>query len=110
MKDEYATESGYQATIVGKDGYLILCLGDKAHQNFEGYTLMSSYYAENDCGQGKDGSHQIWVKRTTPLPTGIEDVQGDDVQCTKGEKFMQNGRLFIRLGKRVYDATGARVK
>ena len=110
VKDEYATESGYQATIVGKDGYLILCLGDKAHQNFEGYTLMSSYYAENDCGQGKDGSHQIWVKRTTPLPTGIEDVQGDNVQCTKGEKFMQNGRLFIRLGKRVYDATGARVK
>ena len=108
VKDEYATESGYQATIVGKDGYLILCLGDKAHQNFAGYTLMSSYYAENDCGEGKDGSHQIWVKRTTPLPTGVENTNNEP--AVKAEKFMKDGKLFIRLGERVFDVTGARVK
>ena len=105
VKDEQFDENGYQATIVGKDGYLILCLGNKAHASgFDGYTLMSSYYATNDCNSGRDGSHQIWVQRTTPLPTGMENTDSEPV--VKAEKFMKDGRLYIRLGGRVFDATG----
>lgn len=71
IRDEYASSSGYQATMVGKYGYLILCLGDQAHKSvydFPGYSLMSSYYETNDCEQGKDASYQIWVNRTSPAP------------------------------------------
>lgn len=111
VKDEYVSDggTGYQATIVGKDGYLILCLGDKAHQNFDGYKLMASYYETNDAGQGKDASYQIWVNRTTPLPTGVEDVK-ENGEGTKGEKFLKNGQLFIRLGDKTYDLMGNIIK
>lgn len=107
VKDVYANTTGYQATIVGKDGYLILCLGDKAHQNFDGFECKASYYEENDCGLGKDASYQIWVMRTTPLPTDNETVK--DEPKVKGEKFLQNGKLFIRVDGRIYDITGRRV-
>ena len=33
VENEYATTTGYQATVVGKHGWLILCLGDKTGQN-----------------------------------------------------------------------------
>ena len=103
VKDEYSSATGYQATIVGKDGYLILCLGDKAHQNFDGFTCMASYYETNDCNMGHDASYQIWVKRTTPLPTDVEDLQGNKLQCTKE---LRDGKLLIRVNGKVYDITG----
>ena len=107
VKDEYATATGYQATIVGKDGgYLILCLGDKAHQSgFEGYYLGASYYAVNDQSSGHDASFQIWVKKAKSTPTDVEEVKAND-EWTKGEKFLKDGQLYIRLGDRTYDAQG----
>ncbi len=108
VRDEYANATGYQATVVGKDGYLILCLGDKAHQDFSeyGYKLMASYYETNDCGLGKDASYQIWVNRTTPLPTAVEEVE---MPQQKAEKFIENGKLFIRVDGNTYDITGKKV-
>ena len=107
VKDEYATATGYQATIVGKDGgYLILCLGDKAHQSgFEGYYLGASYYAVNDQSSGHDASFQIWVKKAKSTPTDVEEVKAND-EWMKGEKFLKDGQLYIRLGNRTYDAQG----
>jgi alpha-amylase len=104
VKDEYATSTGYQATIVGKDGgYIILCLGDKAHQvGFDGFVLGASYYAENDCGMGHDASYQIWVKKSSSTPTGTEETE----TSVKAEKIMRNGQLVIRKGDRLYDVTG----
>ena len=112
VKDEYATATGYQATIVGKYGYLILCLGDKAHQDFSsaGYECKASYYETNDCGMGKDASYQIWVNRTAPIPTGVEQPTSDSSLKGRGEKFVQDGQLYIRLGEKVYDATGKKIK
>lgn len=106
VKDESATANGYQATIVGKDGFLILCLGDKAHQSFEGFTCMASYYEENDCNMGKDASYQIWVKRTTPMPTAIDN----EIAMPEVTKFIKNGQLFIRCGEKVYDVMGNKIQ
>ena len=39
--------------------------------------------------------------------TGIEDVQGDNIQCTK---MMIDGQLFIIRGENMFDATGRLVK
>ena len=110
VRDEYANSTGYQATVVGKYGYLILCLGDKAHQDFSAeYDLMASYYAENDANSGHDASYQIWVNRTAPFPSAIEDVCSKP-SAVKGEKFLQNGKMYIRLGDKIYDIMGQRVK
>ncbi len=110
VRDEYSTSTGYQATVVGKDGYLILCLGDKAHQSgFTGYELKASYYETNDAGMGKDASYQIWVNRTTPLPTAVEEIEEGNGQQVKAEKFIRDGKLLIRIGGKVYDMTGRRM-
>ncbi|MBR1877994.1 MAG: hypothetical protein IJ814_03190 [Paludibacteraceae bacterium] len=110
VRDEYATSTGYQATIVGKYGYLILCLGDKAHQDFSqyGYDCKASYYAENDQNSGHDASFQMWVNRVTPLPMAIGDTQSEPVQ--KAEKLIRDGRLLIRIGNNVFDITGKQIQ
>ena len=41
------------------------------------------------------------------VATGIEDVQGDKVQCTK---MLINGQLFILRGEKMYDAKGQLIK
>ena len=40
---------------------------------------------------------------------GIEDVQGDNVQCTKVRKVLIDGILYIERNGEKYDATGKRV-
>ena len=108
VKDEYATSTGYQATVVGKHGWLILCLGDKANQQgFEGYTLVASNYSTME---GHNESFEIWVNSNQPRPTtDVEEVTGYGLQVT-GEKFMKDGKLFIRVGETVYDMMGNRVR
>ena len=43
----------------------------------------------------------------TPKSQGIEDVQGNNVQCTK---VVRDGQIFILRGEKVYNAQGALVK
>ena len=105
--DEYSTATGYQATVGGKYGYLILCLGDKANKQGFGsdYKLMASNYSTQE---GHNESYEIWVNRTAPV-TAIEEVKSETQQM-KAEKFMQDGKLFIRLGDKVYNAQGLLAK
>ena len=46
-------------------------------------------------------------KNTEQVATGIDDVQGDNVQSTK---VLINGQLFIIRGEKMFDATGRLVK
>ena len=43
-------------------------------------------------------------------PTGIEDVQGDNVQSTKVHKVMIDGILYIVKDGKIFDARGARLR
>ena len=43
-------------------------------------------------------------------PTDIENVQGDNVQCTKVRKGMIDGILYIVKDGKIFDARGARVE
>lgn len=107
VKDEYASQTGYQATIVGKHGWLILCLGDKANkQGFQGFTLAASNYSSMD---GHNESFEMWVLSDQPRPTDIEQVESGELSV-KSEKFLENGQLYIRCGERVFDAQGRLVK
>ena len=41
------------------------------------------------------------------MPTGIDDVQGDKVQCTK---VLRNGQIYLIYEGRMYDVQGNRIK
>jgi alpha-amylase len=108
VKDEYASATGYQATVVGHNGWLILCLGDRANkQGFAGFTLAASNYSTME---GHNESYEIWVLSDKPRPEGVENVQGDNVQSTKGVKFLKDGQLYIHVGDKTYDMMGQTIK
>ena len=107
VKDEYSTATGYQATVVGKYGWLILCLGDKANkQGFQGFTLAASNYSTRE---GHNESFEIWVNSTKekPVPTGIDKVPSDQVPSTK---VLREGKLYLMYEGRMYNVQGNRVK
>ncbi len=55
-----------------------------------------------------DISNPSYYKWDVPaIGTGIENVQSDDVQCTK---VVRNGHIFIIRGDKVYTVTGQEVK
>ena len=99
----------YKATITGSNGEIKVFIGPNSgyKDTPSGFTKAvvgenyGVYYKMNSARGDKD------KERT---PQGIENVQSDNVQSTKGEKFMENGQLFIRLGEQVYDVQGRRVK
>ena len=96
--DEQAEDGGYQCTLQGKYGWLVLQLGNKTNHSGWGdsaYKLVA-----------KGNGYAMWVNRTAPLPTDAEKVQGDKVQRTK---YLQDGKLFIRVGGQTYDITGKRL-
>lgn len=111
VKDEYSTATGYQATVVGKYGWLILCLGDKATgQGFGAdYQLAASNYSTKD---GHNESFEIWVNSTKqkPNPMGIEQPASNSSLKGSGDKFIKNGQLYIRCGEQVYDIMGQQIK
>ena len=99
VSNEEATQTGYQCTIQGKYGWLVLQLGDKTTHIGWGdpaYQLKAS-------GPG----YAMWVNRTAPMPdtTAVDEVKGERTKV-KAEKFIQNGQLYIRCGEKVYDVMG----
>ena len=108
VKDEHASETGYQATVVGHNGWLILCLGDKANKKgFDGFQLAASNYSTKE---GHNESFEIWVNSTKekPIPMGIEEVTPSD-SPSRGEKFLKDGKLYIMYNGTMYDVQGRRV-
>lgn len=86
----------YRATVQGKYGSVKLMLGTAANDAAPaGYTqaVKGSDYAMYYTGNG----------------TFNVDAVGAD-HAAKGEKFLENGQLFIRCGEHVYDAQGRLVK
>ena len=103
VSNEEATQTGYQCTIQGKYGWLVLQLGDKTTHTGWGdpaYQLKAS-------GPG----YAMWVNRTAPMPdtTAVDEVKGERTKV-KAEKFIQNGQLYIRCGEQVYNAMGQIIK
>lgn len=60
VTDEYAESGGYQCTVQGKNGYLILCLGNKAGNSFSGYTRVAH-------GNG----YAMWVQMNGDVAPGL---------------------------------------
>ena len=108
VSDE-AGDGFYKATITGTNGQIRLLVGPNSGYNNtpDGFTLAGKglnygVYIKTDGTRGDKDTERI--DRTK---TAVEDVKADNV---KGEKFIENGQLFIRCNEHVYDVMGNRVK
>ncbi len=89
VKDESAEQGGYQATIVGKNGWLILQLGNKVGGSFDGFSKKAS-------GNG----YAIWVKTNTVSEfylTGNAALVGDKAWKADAIKVTGNTYTFSNL-------------
>lgn len=67
---------------------------------------MSAY--ELDLEKGTTSEYGLLLQARAPqIATGVEDVQGDKVQCTK---VVINDNVFILRGEQLFDVTGKMVK
>ena len=74
-------------------------------------TLLSALdYTVNLTAGTHDGRFVLEISPIQNTPTDIENVQGDDVQCTKVRKVMIDGILYIVKDGKIFDARGARVE
>ena len=100
----------YKATITGSNGQIRLLLGPNSGYGDtpSGFTLAVKgnnygvYYKMNSARGDKNTERP---DRTQ----GIEDVISGG-KSVAGEKFIQNGQLFIRCGEQVFDAMGRKVQ
>ena len=100
----------YKATITGKNGEIRVLIGPNSGYGTtpSGYTLAvkgTNYgvYYKSDGTRGDKNTER------KPITQGIEEVNGQ-TNVVKGEKFMENGQLYIRCGERVYDGMGRRIQ
>lgn len=100
----------YKATVTGTNGQIRVLIGPNSGYNTtpSGFTLAVKgtnygvYYKTNSARGDKNTER---VDRTQ----GIEEVTGDGQQL-KGDKYLQNGQLYIRVGEMVYDVRGNRIQ
>ena len=99
----------YKATITGTNGEIRLLVGPNSGYSStpSGYTLAvkgENYgvYYKTTSNRGDKNTER---KDLTP----VEEVK-TDVQPLRGDKFIQDGQLFIRCGEQVFDAMGNKVK
>lgn len=95
MESESSGSGWYKATVVGKNGKLILYLGSAASE------AAPSGYKQAI----KDSKVAIYY--TGSESWDVQEVQSDRV---RGEKFIENGQLYIRVDEKVYDIQGRRVQ
>ena len=111
MTDESVGDGYYKATINGTNGSIRLLLGRNSGYDStpQGYTLAVKgtnygvYYKMNSARGDKDTERQ-------PIVQGIENTTSGSSLKAKGEKFIENGNLYIRCGEQVFDAFGRKVK
>ena len=100
----------YKATIYGKNGEIRLLLGPNSGYNTtpQGYTLAVKgnnygvYYKTTSARGDKDKERQ-------PIVEGVENPSDSSLKG-RGEKFVKDGQLLIRVGEQVFDAMGRKIQ
>ncbi len=106
VSDEYADHDGYQCTVRGKYGWLILQLGNRtSHSSSGDYSWLADYTL-----MAKGPGYAMWVNVTDPpLPTPIESVETDNTPVITNSKILKNGQLYITRGNEVFDLMGRKI-
>ena len=91
---EESENNVYEVKVQGHRGVIIMRMGPNREKSApEGYyTILEG---------GDAAEYTIFAQNGA----GVEEVTGDGLRVT-GEKFIEDGRLYIRRGGKVYDATG----
>ena len=85
-----------------------LILNDhRAYINMSDVPTYAEYEASKQNSNAPSRRRVTLGRNAEQVATGVENVQGDKVQCTK---VLINGQLFILRGEKMYDATGRLVK
>ena len=99
----------YKANIIGTNGEIRLLIGPNS-----GYNSTPTGFTKAVTGENYGVYYKTWNargdkdKERTPL--GIEEVNSEEGKVKSGEKFIQDGKLYIRCGEQVYDVMGRIVK
>ena len=97
--EEESGQYKYHATIQGHRGQVIVRVG-----KFRSTTVPEGF--ELAVEGGERGQYTVYVKMGGE---GIEDVSCQP-SAIRGEKFIRDGKLYIRVGENVYDILGNRVE
>ena len=100
----------YKATITGTNGEIRLLVGPNSGYNDTpaGFTLASKgtnygvYYKTNSSRGDKN------TERVDRSQTPVENVLSD--APVKGEKFIKDGKMYIRCGEQMFDIMGRKVR
>ena len=96
VSDETGGQHKYSAMVQGHRGNVVVRLGKKRDTMVpEGYELALE--------GGDAGDYTIFICQNSQ---GIENVS----DSKQGEKFVKDGKLFIRVGEKIYDAQGRLIK
>jgi len=95
VMEETSGQYQYSATIQGHRGSVVLRLGqNRSKEAPEGYRLVLE--------GGSNGYYTIFFAEGQQ---GVDEVK---TQTPQGDKFIENGRLYIRTNDAVYDVMGQR--
>ncbi|MBO7458871.1 MAG: hypothetical protein J6T80_06435 [Paludibacteraceae bacterium] len=107
VSDE-AGDGFYKATITGTNGEIRVLIGPNS-----GYGSTPSGFTKAVTGENYGVYYKMNSNRgdkdQNRKPQGIEDVTVN-TEKPLGEKFMRDGRLYIRCGEQVFDMMGNRIK
>ncbi|MBQ7381842.1 MAG: hypothetical protein IJV61_02270 [Paludibacteraceae bacterium] len=100
----------YKATITGTNGQIRLLLGPNS-----GYATTPSGFTKAVVGTNYGVYYKMNSTRGDKNTERVDRTQDNEIvqsgaQSCKGEKFMKNGQLFIRVGEQLYDAMGKRIQ
>ena len=56
---------------------------------------------------GNRGAYTVYIRMN---PQGVEQTASGSSSKGSGEKFLKDGKLYIRVGERVYDITGNKIQ
>ncbi len=97
--EEVSGQYKYSATVQGHHGKVVVRVGKyRSDVVPEGFELAVE--------GGDRGDYTVYIRMEEE---GIEEVTGNGLQVT-GEKFMEDGKLFIRVGEQVYDVLGNKIR
>lgn len=98
--EEESGQYKYHATIQGHRGKVIVRVG-----KFRSKTLPEGY--ELAVEGGDRGAYTVYIQMN---PQGVEQTASGSSSKGGGEKFLKDGKLYIRVGERVYDITGNKIQ
>ena len=97
--EETSGQYQYSATVQGHRGQAVVRVG-----KYRSSTVPDGFQLAVD--GGSTGQYTVYIKMNAE---GIEERTAEGLQV-KGKKFIQDGKLYIRIGEKTYDILGNEIQ